>query len=346
MPALSRDRPAAGALAADEPGPRPFGDVSHHPGVPRLHAGGAPGGRHPRPPARCSSAGLIEYHRGALVVLDRAGLEAAACGCYAEDRRAYASPALNVRWRTDAAAGTRHTEHRERGPIAFAGEHTRVRGSGGGFRIGSRDAAARVAVEEAQRRAGGVPRDGGARAAPTARADPQRGGDARPPGCGRRRGRSPGCRRSSSARSRTWRASSTTCSIFRARSTGKLRLERSVVDLRDVIERGRRGLPAGGRSGAASAWSSSCLLTPLEVEGDPVRLAQVVGNLLDNASKFTPDGGAIELLAAADGDARRPERGRQRHRHRAGGAGRTSSNPSRRTWLTPGCRRFRVSGWA
>jgi CRP-like cAMP-binding protein len=34
-------------------------------------------------------AGLIEYRRGALTVLDRTGLEAAACGCYAEDRRAY-----------------------------------------------------------------------------------------------------------------------------------------------------------------------------------------------------------------------------------------------------------------
>jgi Mn-dependent DtxR family transcriptional regulator len=34
-------------------------------------------------------AGLIEYRRGALTVLDRAGLETAACGCYAEDRRAY-----------------------------------------------------------------------------------------------------------------------------------------------------------------------------------------------------------------------------------------------------------------
>ena len=34
-------------------------------------------------------AGLIEYHRGAVTVLDRAGLEAAACGCYADDRRAY-----------------------------------------------------------------------------------------------------------------------------------------------------------------------------------------------------------------------------------------------------------------
>jgi CRP-like cAMP-binding protein len=34
--------------------------------------------------------GLITYHRGELTVLDRAGLEAAACGCYATDRRAYA----------------------------------------------------------------------------------------------------------------------------------------------------------------------------------------------------------------------------------------------------------------
>ena len=35
--------------------------------------------------------GLIEYHRGNLTVLDRSGLELAACGCYAADRRAYAA---------------------------------------------------------------------------------------------------------------------------------------------------------------------------------------------------------------------------------------------------------------
>ena len=34
--------------------------------------------------------GLIRYHRGELTVLDRAALEAAACSCYAADRRAYA----------------------------------------------------------------------------------------------------------------------------------------------------------------------------------------------------------------------------------------------------------------
>jgi CRP-like cAMP-binding protein len=35
-------------------------------------------------------AGLIEYRRGELKVLDRRGLEAAACGCYAADKKAYA----------------------------------------------------------------------------------------------------------------------------------------------------------------------------------------------------------------------------------------------------------------
>ncbi len=33
--------------------------------------------------------GLIQYHRGQLRVLDRAGLEAVACSCYAADRLAY-----------------------------------------------------------------------------------------------------------------------------------------------------------------------------------------------------------------------------------------------------------------
>jgi CRP-like cAMP-binding protein len=36
-------------------------------------------------------AGLISYRRGELTVLDRTGLEGAACGCYAADRRAYAA---------------------------------------------------------------------------------------------------------------------------------------------------------------------------------------------------------------------------------------------------------------
>jgi CheY-like chemotaxis protein len=43
----------------------------------------------------------------------------------------------------------------------------------------------------------------------------------------------------------------------------------------------------------------------LQVDGDPVRLTQVIGNLLSNAAKFSPDGARIQVMAAeVDGAAR------------------------------------------
>lgn len=39
-----------------------------------------------------------------------------------------------------------------------------------------------------------------------------------------------------------------------------------------------------------------------KVRGDSVRVAQIIGNLLSNAAKYTPEGGYLELSAALEGD--------------------------------------------
>ena len=64
-------------------------------------------------------------------------------------------------------------------------------------------------------------------------------------------------------------------------------LEQAVETAAPLMARNKHRLHVGGAEGVL-------------LQGDPVRLAQVFGNLLTNAAKFTPPGGAIEVLVERD----------------------------------------------
>ena len=83
-------------------------------------------------------------------------------------------------------------------------------------------------------------------------------------------------------------------------ATGKVVLQREVVDLRDVIE----SAVEGSQPLIAEAGHELAVHVPADRVGvlaDPLRLAQVVGNLVHNAAKYTPSGGRIEVALAREG---------------------------------------------
>jgi signal transduction histidine kinase/DNA-binding response OmpR family regulator len=77
-------------------------------------------------------------------------------------------------------------------------------------------------------------------------------------------------------------------------STGKVELRRQRMDLKDVVT-------TAVETSASLIDSGRHKLTvdvpqqPLPMEADPTRIAQVVSNLLNNAAKYTPEGGRIAL---------------------------------------------------
>ncbi len=77
-------------------------------------------------------------------------------------------------------------------------------------------------------------------------------------------------------------------------SRGKLSLEQEVIDLVAVVRETAIDLrPSFEERGIE--FEVQLLSQAVRVEGDRTRLAQVVGNLLHNAQKFTPSGGAVSL---------------------------------------------------
>ena len=82
-----------------------------------------------------------------------------------------------------------------------------------------------------------------------------------------------------------------------ARAThGRIKLQKEALDLGNVLAQSIESVrPLTGARKQSVAYSPPA--APIRLEADPVRLAQIVGNLLANASRYTPPGGHIDLSA-------------------------------------------------
>jgi signal transduction histidine kinase len=77
----------------------------------------------------------------------------------------------------------------------------------------------------------------------------------------------------------------------------KLRLDKSLIDVRTIVANAvdaKRQQVEGRRHMLEADLGSE----PILVEADPLRITQVVSNLLDNAAKYTPDGGCITVAVS------------------------------------------------
>ncbi len=84
-------------------------------------------------------------------------------------------------------------------------------------------------------------------------------------------------------------------------ATGKVMLQREIVDLRRVVESALEGSEPL-LSAAGHRVSVQLPPEPVGALGDPLRLAQVLGNLVNNATKYTPPGGLIEVTLSVEGE--------------------------------------------
>jgi CheY-like chemotaxis protein/anti-sigma regulatory factor (Ser/Thr protein kinase) len=84
-------------------------------------------------------------------------------------------------------------------------------------------------------------------------------------------------------------------------AAGKIVLKPQLVDLRDVGEESLRVLQPAAETQRVAVAMQRCE-RPLIVKGDPVRLDQIVTNVLTNAIKYTAEGGHVRVAMGEEDD--------------------------------------------
>ncbi len=78
--------------------------------------------------------------------------------------------------------------------------------------------------------------------------------------------------------------------------SGKILLSKTTLDLAALV---RTCIETYKTTGRLADYRLSVNLAPGWVDGDPTRVEQIISNLIDNALKYTPPGGRIDIASAA-----------------------------------------------
>lgn len=84
-----------------------------------------------------------------------------------------------------------------------------------------------------------------------------------------------------------------------AAEAGALKLNRQKIDLRSLVE---RGVELYREVAELKGINFFVQLAPVEARVDPIRMGQAVNNLIDNALKYTPNGGKVIIGTMQDYD--------------------------------------------